>query len=168
MTRPGFRRSPEVAARRARVLEMRNEHRPDAEIAAELGIALATVRQDYHRALEAASADQHATAHLTRSAELAKLDQMERAVWTVLRARHVTVSGGKIVQDENGESLLDDGPVLNATDRLVKIAARRATLLGLDAPARSRVEVITAEMIEAEIQRLEAGHADDPADRSTA
>src|SRR6266567_8096904 len=72
-----------------------------------------------------------------------------------------TVSGGKIVQDENGETLLDDGPVLQATDRLVKIAARRATLLGLDAPARSRIEVITPEMVEAEIARLEAEDGDD-------
>jgi len=169
VTRPGFRRSADVAARRARVLELSNEHVPDPEIAALLGIAPSTVRSDRHRALEAASAERNANAHLLVAAELAKLDQMEQAVWSVLRARHVTVSGGKIVQDENGETLLDDGPVLQATDRLVKIAARRATLLGLDAPARSRIEVITPEMVEAEIARLEAEDGDDsPAHPGTA
>src|ERR1039457_565926 len=34
-------------------------------------------------------------------------------------------------------------------------ADRKARLLGLDAPARSKVEVITEEMVDAEIRRLE-------------
>src|SRR5260221_7614681 len=126
---------------------MRLEHIPDAEIAAELGIAPATVRSDYYRARVQFKAEQNANSHLTHSTELAKLDQMEQAVWKVLRARHVTVSGGKIVTDEDGETLLDDGPVLSAVDRLGEIAARRAPPTGLYAPAPIQGSGSTAQAI---------------------
>jgi hypothetical protein len=46
------------------------------------------------------------------------------------------VSGGKIVLDSNGEPLIDHGPVLSATDRLLKIHEGRGRLWGIDAPFR--------------------------------
>jgi hypothetical protein len=72
----------------------------------------------------------------------------------VLERNHVTVSHGRIIRGENEEPLLDDGPVLTAIDRLLKIQERRAKLLGLDAPARH--EVVTLDALDTEIARLSA------------
>jgi len=50
----------------------------------------------------------------------------------------VHVSGGKIVLGGDGEPLIDHGPVLLATDRLLKIHERRARLWGIDAPVQGQ------------------------------
>ncbi|MCZ4509970.1 hypothetical protein O3Q52_17545 [Streptomyces sp. ActVer] len=83
--------------------------------------------------------------------ELVRLEQLERDVRKVLERAHVTVSHGKVITTANPdtgveEPLLDDGPVLQAADRLVKIedarrrnAERRAKLLGLDAEQKVSV-----------------------------
>lgn len=139
--RPG--RRADVAARRADVLRLRIQHRPYAEIAAELGISASTARTDYQRGLEAYVAEQRASAATARERELAKLDALELEAWKVLTARHLSVSNGQVVTVEQAdgsvEQLLDDGPVLAAMDRLLKVATRRARLLGLDAPVKVEV-----------------------------
>ncbi|NUS76698.1 MAG: hypothetical protein HOV70_10925 [Streptomyces sp.] len=80
-------------------------------------------------------------------AELARLADVEREVWTVLKRKHVTVSNGQVIRVD-GEPLLDDAPVLQAADRLVKIedarrrnGERRARLLGLDAPTKQAISI---------------------------
>jgi hypothetical protein len=85
--------------------------------------------------------------------ELDRLDMMWRAAVEVLRRKHVTVSHGKVVIVD-GQPLPDDAPVLNAIDRLLSIQARRAKLLGLDAP--KKIEVLSMDVIDAEILRLSA------------
>lgn len=179
MSKPGFRPQPEVAARRARVLALRIEQVPFTEVAAQLGVGLSTVKMDYLRALEQLQADQHGQAHLARARELAKLDQMEQAVWVVLRARHITVQHGKIVGRFTGfardpdtgetyreadgqpipvyEEIVDDAPVLAAVDRLVRIAVRRATLTGMDAPVKVEVSDATDQAIRALAAELASG-----------
>ncbi len=149
-----FTKSPEVAERRAKVLALRIQHETFAAIAAELGIPESTARTDYERALAERNAETERLAAHVRGGELAKLDVMERAAWRVLRARHITVQHGKIVRDEDGVPVLDDAPVLNAIDRLVRIAERRARLLGLDAPVRTKIEVTDA--LDAQIEQLVA------------
>lgn len=173
----------DVAARRARVLQLRIEQRPYAEIAVELDITAATARSDYQRALEQYAAEQKAAAGTARERELAKLDQMEHAVWEVLRRHHVTVQHGKIVgrftgvardpetdavlRDASGdaipvfEDIEDDAPVLAAVDRLVRIAARRATLTGMDAPQRIEVSDATDQAIRALAAELASGRVGD-------
>ena len=162
MPRPGPR--ADVAARRARVLQLHGiEHRPYSEIAETLGIGPATARKDYERAFTDLKTQQRATAAEARQLELGKLDAAEQAVWEVLRRKHVTVSHGKIIgkwtgryltdpetgevlRDDEGqprreyEDLEDDAPVLQAVDRLTRIAQRRAALLGLDAPVKVEVD----------------------------
>lgn len=158
MGRPGFRVRPDVAARRARVLAARTEHVPYADIAAAEGISESTARSDYQRALEALKREQDGQARFNVARQLAALDVAERAAWKVLRTDHITVQHGKIVRHEEGEDgtpgkpVLDDGPVLNAIDRILKISERRARLLGLDAP--TRIEV--SDTVDAEIARLAA------------
>jgi hypothetical protein len=80
-------------------------------------------------------------AEQVRAMELARLDEMESAVRQVRDKRHVHVSGGKIVLGSDGEPLIDDGPVLSATDRLLKIHERRARLWGIDAPVQGQTEM---------------------------
>ncbi len=149
--RPGFTRRADVAARRTRVVRMRTQGVPYAVIAAELGVSEETAKKDWQRALGELRRDQAATADEARTLEAAKLDAAECEAWRVLRAAHVMISGGRIVLGDDGVPLPDDGPVLAAIDRLLRVSARRAALLGLNAPAR-----IEATGADAEIRRLVA------------
>lgn len=148
---PTLGRNAQVAARRADVLRMRIERRPYREIAAKHGITESTARTDYQRGLDAYVAEQRVLAATAVELEEAKLDQLEEACWEVLRAKHYTVSNGKLIYLAD-EPLEDDGPVLQAADRLLRIAQRRAALRGFDAPAKVEVDVARA----AEIRKLAA------------
>jgi len=88
-----------------------------------------------------------------RLLELQSLDELERACWIELRARHILVSNGRIVRDDYEIPLEDDRFVLECIDRILKIKDTRSKLLGLNAPTRS--EVLTIDSVEAEIIRLE-------------
>jgi hypothetical protein len=105
-----------------------------------------------------------------RAVELERLDEMYRVALSQLRTDAVRVDHGRIVRDDDGNPLIDHGAKLIALDRLLKIQDRRAKLLGLDAPSRSRIEVITEDAVDAEIRRLEAEVAalDASGDSSTA
>ena len=105
-----------------------------------------------HRAFEAAGRDDR---NLALAMERVKLDAMETAVLDVLARSHITVSNGRVVSI-NGEPILDDAPVLQAVAQWLKISERRSKLLGLDAPARQTVTVVTESVVDAEILRLEA------------
>lgn len=105
------------------------------------------------RAITAAAASGGVEA---RAEELVKLDAMEVAVMDVLRRRHITVSNGKVIIDPNTtEPLEDDAPILAAVAQFMKITERRAKLLGLDAPARQTLTVLTEDVVDAEIRRLQ-------------
>jgi DNA-binding CsgD family transcriptional regulator len=164
---PGFKPRADVAERRAKVLRLRIEQVPYAEIARQLGIKLSTAKSDYPRALEQLKLEQDAQASTARNVEQAKLDMLEAAAVGVLRRRHITVQHGKIVRDEDGQVVEDDAPVLAAIDRLVRIAQRRATLTGMDAPVRievddarrAEIERLAAELAAAGVGELEPGGA---------
>ncbi|QIP87625.1 hypothetical protein GLX30_30395 [Streptomyces sp. Tu 2975] len=74
-----------------------------------------------------------------RRLERERLDRLAEAAWGVLDRQHVTVSNGRIVS-LGGEPLPDDGPVLAAIDRLLRISESRRKLEGLDAPSRVSVD----------------------------
>jgi DNA-binding transcriptional MerR regulator len=125
-----------VLQRRERAIRLRNQGVQWSQIATELGYSdKAAACKDVSRALKerreqlALAVDEH------REQALAHLDDMAAAVWAVLKARHQTIQNGKVVRD-NGEPVLDDGPVLSAVDRLLRIEERRARLLGIDAPSQ--------------------------------
>lgn len=131
-----------MAERRAEMWRMRVDGWSQQQIADHYGVTQSAVSLQLSKAYKerpAAAIDEY------RTIELDKLDQAERAVLAVLRRRHVTVSQGRVVtltDPDTGEPapLLDDGPVLNAVDRLVALSRQRARLLGLEAPTRSIVE----------------------------
>lgn len=104
-------------------------------IAAHLGISVSTAHTRVERALK--ETVQEAAAEV-RTLELERLDALYVAAMDVLERQHVTVSHGKVIY-QGEQPLIDDGPVLAAIDRLLKISERRAKLLGLD--SAEKVEV---------------------------
>jgi hypothetical protein len=153
MARPRKEERVLIAQRRARVLAMRIEQRPYAEIAAALGISEAVAQQDYIRARNGANAELEEGRATAVAIETAKLDALEQAAWEVLRREHIVIQHGRVVR-LNRKPVPDDGPVMQAIDRILKISERRARLRGLDAPVRAKVEVTDA--IDADIERLVA------------
>ena len=67
---------------------------------------------------------------------------------------HVAFGASGKVVTLDGVPVEDDSPVMKAIDGLLKVADRRAKLLGLNAPTKH--EVITLDSVQAEIRRLEA------------
>lgn len=90
--------------------------------------------------------------------EAARLDDLTWHLQRVINTRHYAVTfGGKLAADpETGELLADDGPVVAAARELRQVSESRRKLLGLDAPARHRVEVIDDELVDRVIAHLEA------------
>lgn len=143
-----------VAKRRAKLIDYRRKKIPYTAFYEELGYAsVNAARRDFARALEESIAAQHASAEVYREEQLSELDYLAEEAHKILRARHyvVTQSGKLVEHPETGEPLLDDGPALAAIDRLVKILDRVAKLRGLD---QIKVQVLTIDAIEAEIERL--------------
>ena len=91
--------------------------------------------------------------------EVEKLDAIERKYLEIARKHHVFVSqGGKVVYDGDVK-LEDDGPAMQAMSGLLKVAERRAKLLGLDAPVKAQVEVVNYDADSIEYRVLELRRA---------
>jgi len=89
--------------------------------------------------------------------EAERLQALRRLFERIAITRHlVTSASGKIaVHPETGEPLVDDGPNIQAGLALLRVSESWRKLKGLDAPNRAKVEVVTRDMIEDEITRLE-------------
>jgi hypothetical protein len=137
MGRPTREQQVEIARRRDRALRMRLDGIPWQAIVDELGYAsTGHACDDIKRALEVSLKEMSLSAGQLREQEAARLDAAMVKVLEVINRPHPLVQGGKVVTDGDGNELLDDGPVLAGVDRLIKIAQRRAALLGLDAPTQ--------------------------------
>jgi AcrR family transcriptional regulator len=173
-------RTPESAQVDARIVEMRRTKTPFIEIAAELGISKQAVNQRWKKIMKGV---EDRDVHEVRREEVDELDALAQQAWRVLKKDHLAHSHGKIVQKVVGrklvldadnqpvirdgeplweyvyEDVLDDGPKLQAIDRLLKIQHRRAALLGLDAPQKlehsGEVNVHTTTPIDEEIAQLQ-------------
>lgn len=73
------------------------------------------------------------------ASEAALLDDQFVAAMEVLDRDHVVVSHGKVIKDDNGEVLLDDGPKLAALREMRAIRESYRKLLGLDQPTQVAV-----------------------------
>lgn len=124
----------DVAARRAKACQMRRDGHTWQEIADTLGLgSRSEAYNDVARALDEARKELRESAEQFRELELERLDNLERTVREVLAKQHVHVSAsGRVVKGDDGVTIVDDGPTLQAVDRLLKIAERRSRLLGLD------------------------------------
>lgn len=115
-----------------RIVELRDQGLTFREIAAEVGVSFQRCWQIYQKALrDRPVIAEHVAKRAERAAEqLRRIDMEREAVVEVLANRHVMVSNGVIVK-EDGTPILDDGPILAAVDRLVKLDDQEAKLLGL-------------------------------------
>lgn len=72
-----------------------------------------------------------------RTTVVERLDTMIAEAHEIMRSHHYVVSNsGKIVCDEDGHPLRDDGPRLQAAKAIVQFDAERRKLLGLDSPTK--------------------------------
>ncbi|MGK9463930.1 hypothetical protein ACSLFT_28450 [Streptomyces sp. G6] len=83
--------------------------------------------------------------------EAAQLDDLFVAAMEILERNHVMVSHGRIVKDDVGTPILDDGPKLAAVREMRQIRESYRKLFGLDAPSRVSVD---AEKLGRDIARL--------------
>lgn len=91
---------------------------------------------------------------ILRQLELARLAELEAEAWAVLKRDHIATNFGKVAL-YNGKPVLDDGPKLAAIDRLTRLSVQRSKLLGLEAPQRRIVEVISQDLIDNELARYD-------------
>jgi hypothetical protein len=144
-----YARTEETAERDAYAAHLRSRGKSYPNIAREMGYANAGgAYKAVQRALKAIVAEPAAE---LRTIELVRLDGMWEAAQAVLEGQHFVVSQGRLIRI-GGEPMIDDGPVLAALDRLLKIQERRAKLLGLDAPTKTTVTV--TDELDAEIRNL--------------
>ncbi|WP_432010175.1 hypothetical protein [Streptomyces cucumeris] len=129
--------TPESAQRDAAAADLRAQRYSYQRIADELGYnGKGDAWRGVQRAMKAIV--QESAERLIR-AEAAQLDELYVEALEVLQRDHLTVSHGKIIYGEDGEPLLDDGPRLQAIDRLVKIRESFRKLHGLDAATKTEV-----------------------------
>ena len=151
-----FIKSHDTAQRDADACRLRTRGISYDQIADQLAFAS---RGHAHDAVQRALiATQQEPADELRRLESERLDDLTRHLQRVLAMRHLHVSAsGKVATDPaTGEPLRDWAPVIAACAQLRQISESRRKLHGLDTQAQARVEVITEDMITAEIRRLEA------------
>jgi hypothetical protein len=95
------------------------------------------------RGLAVTGAPTEAAAAEARAVHRARLEMATEAALQVLENPHVTVSNGQIVRLD-GQPLPDDGPVLAAIDRIVKISESLRKLDGVDAATKIDANVTVA------------------------
>jgi hypothetical protein len=131
-----FVRTPEQIELDHQAAKLRSQSKTFKEIAQHFGCSVGTAFNMVHRAIQ--DIPREGTEELI-ALELAKLDVVEAKAYEIMTKHHAYVSpSGKVVYDD-GERLQDDGPVLAAMDRLLKVASQRAKLLGLNAPTRTEL-----------------------------
>lgn len=162
------RRTSHDRERDYKALDMHRRGFTHRQIATELGwSAHQSAANAITRALkELTQVDPDAVVKLMRD----RLDEYRRHAWRVLATRHyvTTPSGAVARHPQTGDPLIDDSPVLAALDRLLRYDIEERKMLGVDAPVKHRIDVITSDAVEDEIRKLEAELArhDNP-DRST-
>jgi hypothetical protein len=175
-TRGGNGQFTRTAASRRRdheAAEYRGQGWSFQRIADELGFAS---KGHAHEAVMRAYAEipSEASEH-AKALDLERIDRLIEKAWEIMLRDHVTVSQGRVVgkvtgveRDGNGdplfdgdgkpvliyEDILDDGPALAAIREIRGLLERRAKIIGYEAPARSRIEVITEDVVDAELAAL--------------
>lgn len=132
----------QVAERRSRAVTMRLSGLSYQQIAETLGYKTrAAACQDVSRALEASRHEMAIQAELLVTQEVESLAALERVAWAVLRRPHILVSQGRVMKDDDGDPLQDDAITLQSVQAIRQLRESRRKLLGLDQPARTKVEV---------------------------
>ncbi len=121
--------------RRSKVAVMLLGHSSVLGMATALGVNRNTITADIKAIREEWKHDRSGAYERYAAEEVPKLDMLEHALWTKAMAG-------------SGE----------AVERILMIMERRARLLGLDEPAKLRINVVTEDELDAEIRRLSERH----------
>lgn len=169
-----FTRAADSRKRDYRAAELHGEGWSYQRIADELGYAS---RGHAHSAVTRAYDDiPKEGVELAFKVDEQRINRLIEQAWQIMVTPHVAVSNGKIMRqfvgfekrpdgtdalDLDGKKIplfadvLDDGPRDKAINTIRGLLERRARMFGYDAPVKTRVEVITADVIEAHISELE-------------
>lgn len=146
------------AADAKRMYELRTgEGSPDGErwtlarIADEMGCSVFRVQKLLNKYVPKLL-DKDASQH--RDIEIGKLDVLEERLWSMIDEEYYTVSQGRVVYMESGDPVPDIEPVMKIIDRLLKVADRRAKLLGLDKPVRVEATIHQVDTVDMELARM--------------
>lgn len=147
-----FARNPAQAALDAQAAELRVQGWTYQQIADELGYkgknsAMEAVR----RAVRDACIG---PAQQLIDLEVTRLEMITDEVLGILQRDHVTVSHGKIIKDDDGNPLLDDGIKLQAIDRYLRARESFRKLLGLDKPTKVDATVHQVDQSDIELAEL--------------
>ena len=126
-----------AAQRRAEVVRLRtHDGLSYPAIAARLGTAISTAHGDFERALAEDFIPIQERVAAKRTAHM-KLDEAERRLLEVLnRTHYATTQGGRLVLDQAGQPLIDDGPVIAAVNSWVRLMAERNKIDGVYVPTQ--------------------------------
>lgn len=134
-----------VAKRRSKAIELKNRGLSWQQVADQMvgdypeyldaeGVASAAFAcVDVSRALKQANKELAMGLEEYREAARMRLDGLRRQVFAVLARPHYVLYQGEIVNGPDGQPLKDDGAVLAAIDRLMRIEERQAKIDGTDA-----------------------------------
>lgn len=151
------RPSPDVLERDARAADLYRRGLTYRQIAGELGFRSPQSVGDALRRHARVTASDALGGPEAVQMMLDRLQDYRRAAWRVASTRHyVTTQSGKLAEGPDGEPLADDDPVLRALDRLLRFDQEESRLRDLYPAAKSRVEVVTEDVVDAEIARLTA------------
>lgn len=145
------------AERDARIFRLRLAGLTVRQIAAEVGLGPTRVQEIITEAVRDLVEPE---VEELRKVAAARLDDQRRTAHAVRGRPHYIVQSGKIIKDEQGRPLIDDGPVLAANEQLRKIDEREARLYGLDPKEPLEITLqargdLTANAIETVINALQ-------------
>ena len=143
-------RSIKQVRRDIEAAELRGASLSYRQIGEQLGVPLSTAEDMVSRGLAEIPTDDAKKAKLL---ELAKLDRRERHLLGVMTKDWLLIHDGEVII-YSGKPLLDPRPALTAERQLTAVAKRRASLMGLDAPAKVAVTHITESVLDAAIREL--------------
>ena len=146
-----YDRTLKGAERDGYAAELRAQGLTYREIGEHLGIDNSNALRAVQRAIRAACAE---PGRQLIELEVARLEMITDAALAVLQRDHVTVSHGKIIRDDDGNPLLDDGPKLAAIDRYVRARESFRKLLGLDAAIKVDAQVTEVTQQDLELQEM--------------
>lgn len=147
---------PATMARQDQARELHDQGYTWDQVAAMCTPPYARRSSAYEAALAASRRDPDRRRHERIAAEEELLEWLIVEGTKLYRRHHFVVApkGDVVLHPETGEPLDDDGCKLEALKFIKGVGESRRKLRGLDAPTRSRVEVITEDMVEAEIRRI--------------
>lgn len=133
-----------IAERDAKIFRMRVAGLTVRQIAAEVGLSPTRVHDIVTTAIR-----ERVEPEVDELRKLAqeRLDDQRRSINAVRARPHYVVQAGKIIKDDAGQPLIDDGPVLAANAALLKLDEREARMYGID-----RLDAVLAQRLELETQ----------------